>query len=79
MRDACHCHRCGETGHNRLACPNEDAGWLCKEPGCVNAALARGWCQKHYRRWRRNGTLATQRTVRCTECKSPNHNRATCA
>lgn len=28
---------------------------LCSIPGCSKPALARGWCDMHYRRWRRHG------------------------
>lgn len=28
---------------------------VCKEPDCSGAVLARGWCRKHYVRWRRHG------------------------
>lgn len=29
----------------------------CSEPGCRRALLARGWCNPHYRRWKRRGTV----------------------
>jgi hypothetical protein len=28
---------------------------ICKENGCENKVEARGWCNKHYKCWRRNG------------------------
>jgi hypothetical protein len=28
----------------------------CGEPGCPRSVYARGWCELHYRRWRRNGS-----------------------
>jgi hypothetical protein len=30
---------------------------LCSVDGCQSAALARGWCPKHYARWRRLGSV----------------------
>src|SRR5829696_5452778 len=27
----------------------------CKEPDCRKPEFARGWCMKHYSRWRRHG------------------------
>ncbi len=28
---------------------------VCSADGCERKARARGWCEKHYQRWRRNG------------------------
>lgn len=28
---------------------------LCSAGGCSSAVTARGWCAKHYQRWRRHG------------------------
>jgi hypothetical protein len=39
----------------------------CSIAGCSNAALARGWCDMHYRRWRAHGDPAT-----LLKKKSPN-------
>lgn len=30
----------------------------CSVTGCTDKHLSRGWCSKHYERWRRRGTLA---------------------
>lgn len=32
-------------------------GMTCSVEACDGQAEKRGWCQKHYRRWHRNGTL----------------------
>ncbi len=31
---------------------------MCKVTDCVSVVTSRGWCEKHYRRWRRTGTVA---------------------
>ena len=37
---------------------------ICKEKDCKNKHLARGWCNKHYRRWRTHGDpLFTKREM----------------
>ncbi len=36
---------------------------VCSEVGCGKPLLARGWCQMHYNRWRRNGHPGTIRSV----------------
>lgn len=28
---------------------------ICKHKDCENPAVAKGWCWKHYRRWKRHG------------------------
>ena len=33
----------------------------CSVDGCETAAITRGWCQKHYRRWKRHGDPGTAR------------------
>jgi len=59
----------------------------CSESGCEAAAYARGWCIKHYNRWRRHGDPSTTRiempAVRgiCTEdgCERPHSSRGYCS
>lgn len=31
---------------------------VCKVTDCLSVVTSRGWCEKHYRRWRRTGTVA---------------------
>lgn len=39
------------------------ANSTCKENGCVAPHLARGWCSKHYKRWRKHGDPAYVRPL----------------
>ena len=39
----------------------------CKEPNCTRPAIVRSYCQRHYRRHRRHGTLHTKRPT-CGIC-----------
>lgn len=34
---------------------------ICSIDGCGKPVLARGWCGMHYRRWSRNGDIATRK------------------
>ena len=36
--------------------------FLCSVPDCDKAAITRGWCQAHYRRWQRHGDPLAGRT-----------------
>lgn len=51
---------------------------ICSIEGCSNKVRARGWCDKHYRRWKRNGDPMVKRRVRgtCTVEDCPNEHRA---
>lgn len=37
---------------------------LCSIPNCRNHVIARGWCDTHYRRWRRHGSPTGGKTYR---------------
>ncbi len=54
----------------------------CKIPGCGEAPkIRRGWCPKHYMRWRRNGDpLEARVPSECTiaGCGQPHHARGYC-
>lgn len=40
---------------------------ICSVAGCVSVAATRGWCEKHYRRWKRHGDpLAAKKRWRCS-------------
>lgn len=47
----------------------------CSIEGCESTALSRGWCSKHYYRWRRNGDPEKVRGA--TECAEPGCSRTT--
>lgn len=41
----------------------------CSVEGCENGAKARGWCEKHYQRWRKNGDPLVGESVQtCPNC-----------
>lgn len=44
---------------------------ICSIDGCGQQAQTRGWCNKHYKRWRRNGT--TERLRGGGNPRSPTH------
>lgn len=53
----------------------------CTVPGCTGVHEARGYCQKHYRRWKRHGDPNHQPTPRsCTipDCDRPHRARGWC-
>jgi len=44
----------------------------CTVEGCSNEVVARGWCGKHYRRWKRHGsTEPTRMSNQGKECSVP--------
>ena len=45
-------YRTRHTNQTRRG-PYKKADASCKEPGCPTPPVARGWCNKHYLRWRR--------------------------
>lgn len=47
----------------------------CSIEGCESTALSRGWCSKHYYRWRRNGDPEKVRGT--TQCAEPGCSRVT--
>lgn len=58
---------------------------VCSIDGCLTSALARGWCGKHYDRWRANGDPLVTKIDRdpapfCSveECARPVHYRGLC-
>lgn len=55
----------------------------CVIPGCPAPRLARGWCDAHYRRWRRHGNPLGGRHhitgCRITDCPHPHHAKGLCA
>ena len=40
---------------------------ICTVSGCDNKAIARGWCNKHYSRWRHHGSTDSLRLERGSE------------
>lgn len=53
-----------ETGARTGARDRDRAGHrACDVGGCGRSHYSRGWCEKHYRRWLRNGTTRSVRTV----------------
>lgn len=36
---------------------------ICTIEGCGKRAIARGWCSKHYKRWKKHGDPLTRKTV----------------
>ncbi|GAA2485017.1 hypothetical protein GCM10010406_21590 [Streptomyces thermolineatus] len=52
---------------------------LCSIDNCTRPRLARGWCEAHYRRWRRHGAPLAGRTRARTHCSvdgCPNRHNA---
>lgn len=41
---------------------------ICSIEGCETEVKSRGWCLKHYKRWRATGTPHGIRTGQCAEC-----------
>ena len=33
----------------------------CSVPECTRAAVSRGWCRRHYQRWKKHGDVARER------------------
>jgi hypothetical protein len=56
---------------------------LCSISGCRSPFLARGWCEAHYRRWRRHGHPLGGRhyrtNCRVTGCPNPHSKKGLCA
>jgi len=52
----------------------------CKQDGCDREAVGKGYCARHYKKWRR-GELPKARYKICTEegCRKPRSVRAKCA
>lgn len=53
----------------------------CREPGCDRRHYARGWCEMHYRRWRRRGQTDDRpitRTCLVDGCEQPHDARGYC-
>lgn len=56
----------------------------CKIDGCSNLLVARGWCSKHYKRWRKHGTpnyvASTKSPMPCSVfgCTSKQEKRQWC-
>lgn len=57
---------------------------VCQVTGCDTQPVARGWCEKHYRRWKKHGdplmTLRTERDGPCSveDCEEPPKARGYC-
>lgn len=55
----------------------------CKIPACVEKPVARGWCESHYRRWRRHGHPLGGRhhrtDCRVTDCTNRHSAKGFCA
>lgn len=55
----------------------------CTIPDCGKPVIARGWCEGHYRRWRRHGSPVGGRHVRTgcrvEECTEPHDSHGLCA
>jgi hypothetical protein len=51
----------------------------CKVEGCEREAVGKGYCARHYKKWRR-GALPKGRYKICTEegCRKPRQVRAKC-
>lgn len=56
---------------------------ICTIRGCTGLCLARGWCEAHYRRWRRHGDprggIHVRVTCRVQDCPAPHDARGLCA
>ena len=54
----------------------------CIVTGCIDPAIARGWCNAHYRRWRRHGDplggLHYRTGCRVTDCTEPHEAKGLC-
>ncbi len=58
----------------------------CSITGCDQRMRARGWCQKHYSRWRNNGdpndpgrySYERSHTLQCTICGDPHYSKGLC-
>jgi hypothetical protein len=52
----------------------------CKQDGCERPSVGKGYCDRHYRQWRR-GELPKGRYKTCTAeaCRKPRANGSKCA
>lgn len=46
----------------------------CKVRDCANAGTRRGWCDRHYRRWLRNGDPEADAPMGCPRGDTPTYN-----
>ena len=76
------CPECGKAlvaVGRRMFCPDSTCPWLavaqwntCSVDGCDGGVVARGWCNKHWARWRKHGhPLSVGRTGRPKGSVSP--------
>lgn len=60
---------------------NSGVAKLCSIDGCYKKNLARGWCQKHYQRWKRHGDptlLIIRSTCSFEGCENKHHAKGFC-
>lgn len=67
-----HCPRRGQHGGADMA------KRTCSVEGCEGPVLARGWCNRHYRRWRRE-TFPSQIACSVVGCEKPARDRGWCS
>lgn len=75
--------RCHVRGHGPyLAGGSDVAEGTCSVEDCETPAFCRGWCSRHYQRWRKHGDPAwwrSQRVCSVTGCEMPYHAHGYCS